>query len=184
MRFTSKLFAAALCCVLATPALAQQITGAGSTFVYPILSKWSDAYSKSTGVQVNYQSIGSGGGIAQIKAATVDFGASDAPLAPDQLDPGWPRAVSRCHRRRGPGCATSKGSMPGSFASPDRSSPTSISARSRNGMTRPSSRSIPDAKLPDQADHRGASLRWLGHHVQLGRTTSPRSARNGRTRSA
>ncbi len=85
MRFTSKLFAAALCCVLATPALAQQITGAGSTFVYPILSKWSEAYSKSTGVQVNYQSIGSGGGIAQIKAATVDFGASDAPLAPDQL---------------------------------------------------------------------------------------------------
>ena len=85
MRFISKLLVAALCCALAAPALAEQITGAGSTFVYPILSKWSEAYSKSTGVQVNYQSIGSGGGIAQIKAATVDFGASDAPLAPDQL---------------------------------------------------------------------------------------------------
>ena len=59
---------------------AQQITGAGSTFVYPVLSKWSAEYNKLKGVQVNYQSIGSGGGIAQIKAGTVDFGASDAPL--------------------------------------------------------------------------------------------------------
>ncbi len=66
-------------------AQAQQITGAGSTFVYPILSKWSADYSKDNGVQVNYQSIGSGGGIAQIKAGTVDFGASDAPLTPAEL---------------------------------------------------------------------------------------------------
>ena len=71
--------------LLAAPAGAQSITGAGSTFVYPVLSKWSEAYNKLKGVQVNYQSIGSGGGIAQIKAATVDFGASDAPLPPDQL---------------------------------------------------------------------------------------------------
>jgi phosphate transport system substrate-binding protein len=85
MRFTAKLLAVALTCAMALPAAAQQITGAGSTFVYPILSKWSEAYSQSKGVQVNYQSIGSGGGIAQIKAATVDFGASDAPLPPDQL---------------------------------------------------------------------------------------------------
>ena len=70
---------------LSFAASAQQITGAGSTFVYPVLSSWSDAYSKVKPVQVNYQSIGSGGGIAQIKAATVDFGASDAPLPSDQL---------------------------------------------------------------------------------------------------
>ena len=63
----------------------QQITGAGSTFVYPVLSKWSAEYAKQTKVQVNYQSIGSGGGIAQIKAGTVDFGASDKPLTPDEL---------------------------------------------------------------------------------------------------
>ena len=56
------------------------ITGAGSTFVYPVLSAWSADYAKSTGAKVNYQSIGSGGGIAQIKAGTVDFGASDKPL--------------------------------------------------------------------------------------------------------
>jgi phosphate transport system substrate-binding protein len=63
----------------------QQITGAGSTFVYPVLAKWASEYAKNTGVQVNYQSIGSGGGIAQIKAGTVDFGASDAPLSPTDL---------------------------------------------------------------------------------------------------
>ena len=67
-------------------AQAQRITGAGSSFVYPVLAKWSAAYSKDHQVQVNYQSIGSGGGIAQIKAATVDFGASDAPLKPADLD--------------------------------------------------------------------------------------------------
>lgn len=66
-------------------AQAQQITGAGATFPYPIYSKWSDVYSQKTGVKLNYQSIGSGGGIAQIKAGTVTFGASDAPLSPDQL---------------------------------------------------------------------------------------------------
>ena len=56
------------------------ITGAGSSFVYPVISKWSAAYAGKTGNHVNYQSIGSGGGIAQIKAGTVDFGASDMPL--------------------------------------------------------------------------------------------------------
>jgi len=64
---------------------ATEVTGAGSTFVYPILSKWSSAYNQQTGVQVNYQSIGSGGGIAQIKAGTVDFGASDMPMKVEDL---------------------------------------------------------------------------------------------------
>jgi phosphate transport system substrate-binding protein len=64
---------------------AADITGAGSTFVYPILSKWSADYSAKTGININYQSIGSGGGLAQIKAATVDFGASDAPMKPAEL---------------------------------------------------------------------------------------------------
>ena len=70
---------------LAGVARANDITGAGSTFVYPILSKWSADYSVKTGNKVNYQSIGSGGGIAQIKGATVDFGASDMPLKPADL---------------------------------------------------------------------------------------------------
>jgi phosphate transport system substrate-binding protein len=64
---------------------ANSITGAGSTFVYPVLSAWSADYSQSNGAKVNYQSIGSGGGITQIKAGTVDFGASDKPLDPKEL---------------------------------------------------------------------------------------------------
>jgi phosphate transport system substrate-binding protein len=71
--------------LLTNAAAAAEITGAGATFPYPVLSQWSTDYSAANGVKVNYQSIGSGGGIAQIKAATVDFGASDKPLAPDEL---------------------------------------------------------------------------------------------------
>ena len=66
-------------------AQAVDITGAGSTFVFPILSKWSADYSAKTGNRINYQSIGSGGGLAQIRAATIDFGASDAPMKPEDL---------------------------------------------------------------------------------------------------
>jgi phosphate transport system substrate-binding protein len=76
---------AAVGALTAGAALAADITGAGATFPYPVLSKWSTDYSAITSVKVNYQSIGSGGGIAQIKAATVDFGASDKPLPPDEL---------------------------------------------------------------------------------------------------
>ena len=64
---------------------ATDVTGAGSSFVYPVLSKWSAAYAEKSGNHVNYQSIGSSGGIAQIKAATVDFGASDKPLDAAEL---------------------------------------------------------------------------------------------------
>lgn len=70
---------------IAQPALATEVTGAGSTFVYPLLSQWSSDYATATGTRVNYASIGSGGGIAQIKAATIDFGASDKPLSSDEL---------------------------------------------------------------------------------------------------
>jgi phosphate transport system substrate-binding protein len=79
-------------CLLAASAVAligmaqaADISGAGATFPYPIYSKWADAYKAKTGVGLNYQSIGSGGGIKQIKAKTVTFGASDMPLKPDEL---------------------------------------------------------------------------------------------------
>ncbi|MGH8620377.1 MAG: phosphate ABC transporter substrate-binding protein PstS [Burkholderiales bacterium] len=71
---------------LAGAAGAQEITGAGASFPAPVYAKWADAYQKATGAKVNYQSIGSGGGIKQIKAKTVDFGASDAPLKPEELE--------------------------------------------------------------------------------------------------
>ena len=72
--------------LVAAQASAADITGAGATFPYPIYAKWADAYRKVTGVGLNYQSIGSGGGIKQITAKTVAFGASDAPLKAEDLD--------------------------------------------------------------------------------------------------
>lgn len=64
---------------------AQALTGAGATFPYPLYAKWFDVYAQKTGVRINYQSIGSGGGIRQLLEGTVDFGASDAPMTDDQL---------------------------------------------------------------------------------------------------
>ena len=77
--------ALALAAGFVSTASANDATGAGASFVYPAVSRWSADYKQATGKQVNYQSIGSGGGIAQIKAATVDFGSSDAPLKPEEL---------------------------------------------------------------------------------------------------
>src|SRR5262245_34580336 len=74
----------AVAAVVTATAIAQDISGAGSSFVFPILSKWSANY--SGGPRINYQSIGSGGGIAQIKAKTVTFGASDMPLSEKDLN--------------------------------------------------------------------------------------------------
>jgi len=78
-------FAGVMSVVTASEA-ATTINGAGATFPYPVYSKWAHVYNKETGVRFNYQAIGSGGGIKQIKARTVDFGASDAPLKPEALD--------------------------------------------------------------------------------------------------
>jgi len=69
----------------AAPANAKDLSGAGGTAIYPVLSQWADAYRKATGTAVNYQAIGSGGGINQIQAKTVDFANSDKPLKPDDL---------------------------------------------------------------------------------------------------
>ena len=83
--FKIRVAAIALAAVFSANAAAADVTGAGASFVYPAMSKWSADYKSATGKQVNYQSIGSGGGIAQIKAATVDFGSSDAPMKPEEL---------------------------------------------------------------------------------------------------
>jgi phosphate transport system substrate-binding protein len=85
MRYARILGAAALAATFATSALAADITGAGATFPYPIYAKWADGYKKATGSSMNYQSIGSGGGIKQITAKTVDFGASDMPMKAEDL---------------------------------------------------------------------------------------------------
>ena len=85
MKFIRLIAAAGAVAATTLPALALDISGAGSTFVYPILAKWADVYKKETGTGVNYQSIGSGGGIKQIQNRTVTFGASDMPLKPEEL---------------------------------------------------------------------------------------------------
>ncbi len=82
---TQGILAAATFAFGVSNAIAIDITGAGATFPYPIYAKWAEAYKAKSGVSMNYQSIGSGGGIAQIKAKTVDFGASDMPLKPEDL---------------------------------------------------------------------------------------------------
>jgi len=81
----TKVFLAALAMVGFAAAHADEISGAGATFPYPVYAKWADAYKTATGIGLNYQSIGSGGGIKQIKAKTVTFGASDKPLEPADL---------------------------------------------------------------------------------------------------
>jgi phosphate transport system substrate-binding protein len=86
MTFRSTLLALGAAALVAAPAGAQSLTGAGATFPNPIYTKWFDAYNKATGVQINYQSIGSGGGIRQFTEGTVDFGATDGPMSPAQME--------------------------------------------------------------------------------------------------
>src|SRR4051812_37726649 len=84
--FLRQVFTAAVFVAAPLAASAAELTGAGATFPAPVYAKWAEAYQKATGSRVNYQSIGSSGGIRQIKAKTVDFGASDAPLKPEELE--------------------------------------------------------------------------------------------------
>ena len=84
--FRTALLAVSAAAAIAFAAQAAEISGAGATFPYPIYAKWAEAYAAKTGLKMNYQSIGSGGGIKQITAKTVDFGASDMPLKPADLE--------------------------------------------------------------------------------------------------
>jgi phosphate transport system substrate-binding protein len=85
MNFMKAIVAAGLVAA-STSAFGADITGAGSTFIYPVLSQWADGFKKESGSAVNYQSIGSGAGIKQIQAKTVTFGATDKPLKVDELE--------------------------------------------------------------------------------------------------
>ena len=85
MRITRLLGAGLLTLVTASAAAAQNLTGAGATFPYPVYSKWFDAYNKKTNVKINYQSIGSGGGLRPFTQGPVDFGATDSPMSDEQI---------------------------------------------------------------------------------------------------
>ncbi len=78
----------------------EMLNGAGATFPYPVYSAWANEYNKITGMKLNYQSIGSGGGIKQITERTVDFGASDKPLKPEELAKAQLAPIPGSHRRR------------------------------------------------------------------------------------
>ena len=83
--FLTSVLAAVVVGGLVTARAALLINGAGATFPYPIYSKWFDEFRKKTGIEINYQSIGSGGGIRQVLEGTVDFGATDGPMTDEQL---------------------------------------------------------------------------------------------------
>jgi phosphate transport system substrate-binding protein len=137
---------AALAALAAAPASAQNLTGAGATFPYPLYSKWFDVYHEKTGIQINYQSIGSGGGIQQVKAGTVDFGASDAALSNDRLKE-MPRKVLHFPTVAGAVAigTTSRASAARSSSRPI-CSPGSTWARSRCGTTQ-------DRRRQSRRDH-------------------------------
>ena len=107
--FTGKLIMAAASAMVSASVCAADITGAGATFPYPIYAKWAESYKSVTGSKLNYQAIGSGGGIKQIKAKTVDFGASDMPLKASELQAAGLVQFScdfrwRCSYREPAGC--------------------------------------------------------------------------------
>ena len=86
MNFTKPMLIAIVAASASLSALSADITGAGATFPFPVYSKWAEAFKEKSGIGVNYQSIGSSGGIKQIKAKTVDFGATDAPMKADEVE--------------------------------------------------------------------------------------------------
>ena len=151
--FRTTLLAAAVVAAIASGAAsAADISGAGATFPYPIYAKWADAYKQKTGNAVNYQSIGSGGGIKQITAKTVDFGASDMPLNPA-------RSCRRTASSNGRWswaalCRSSicRGIQPGQLKL-DGEVLAEIYLGNDHKMERPGDRrsSIPDLNLPDKA---------------------------------
>ena len=135
----------------AAPAAALDISGAGATFPYPIYAKWADAYKKETGIGMNYQSIGSGGGIKQIEAKTVTFGATDAPLKGEDLDKNglvqFPMVMGGIVP-----VVNLDGIKPGDLVHRRPDARQDLPRRDQDRGTTPRSRSsIPSAKLPAQA---------------------------------
>ena len=150
--FFKSIIAAAAMIGAITVACAADISGAGATFPFPIYAKWADSYKKDTGNGLNYQSIGSGAGIKQIKAKTVTFGATDAPLEAKDLDKAglaqWPMVMGGIVM-----VVNIPGVKPGELVHrrPDPR-PDLSWARSPNGTIRRSRSSIRSLNLPDLAD--------------------------------
>ena len=161
---------AVLLAALTTPVVAQKLTGAGATFPYPVYTKWFDAYYKETGVQINYQSIGSGGGIRQFTEGTVDFGATDGPMSDDQIE-----AVSGnvVHIPTVIGAVVLTYNLPslGADQAPARRPDARRHLpRPDHQVERPAHRRAqPRRRAPQAGPDRGAPLRRLGHDLHLHR---------------
>ena len=153
----------------AASALAADISGAGATFPYPVYSKWADTYKKDTGNGLNYQSIGSGGGIKQIVANTVTFGATDTPLKAEDLEKNglvqWPQVMG------GIVPVVNLDGVEAGRAGPRRRRrwPRSSSATIKAWNDPAIAKLNPGVKLTDAADRRRPSLGRFGHHLQLHR---------------
>ncbi len=138
-------------CAPRRPPRAAEISGAGATFPYPIYAKWAEAYKAKTGTSMNYQSIGSGGGIKQIKAKTVDFGASDMPLKPRDLEENGLQQFPMVMGGVVP-VVNLPGVKPGELKLDGKTLAGDLPrARSPIGTTRRSPSSIPASTLPDKA---------------------------------
>ena len=167
----------------AVSAQAMDITGAGATFPYPIYAKWAEAYKAKTGVGMNYQSIGSGGGIKQIQNKTVDFGASDMPLKPEELDKDGLMQFPTVIGGDVP-VVNLEGVEPGATQADRPGARRHLSGQDHQ-VERPGDRQAePEPQAARLGNHRRAPFGRLGHDVHLGRTTCRRSARSGRRRSA
>ena len=145
---------------------AADISGAGATFPYPIYAKWADSYKKDTGNGLNYQSIGSGGGIKQITARTVTFGASDMPLEPDALD-----KIGCIQFPTVMGGIVPVVNLDGINANEltiDGPTLAKMYLGEIKKWNDPAIKKLnPNAKLPDEAIASGASLGRLGHHIHF-----------------
>ena len=155
--------AASAVLLLAGSAAAQDVTGAGASFPAPIYAKWADAYNKATGARINYQSVGSGAGIKQIKSKTVDFGASDAPLTDEELAKDgliqFPTVIGGVVP-----VVNVKGIKPGQL----KLTGAVLGDIYLGKITKWNDPAItalnPGVPLPDDAIAVGAPRRWLGHH--------------------
>ena len=146
----------------------------------PIYSKWADAYKQQTGIGLNYQSIGSGGGIKQIKAKTVTFGASDMPLKPEELQGSRAGAVPDDHRRGGAGGEHQGRGGRSAGARWRHASPRSTWAKSPSGTIRASRSSIRSWRCRPRRSRR-CTARTAPAPTSCSRTTCPRRARSSRT---
>ncbi len=175
--------AAAALTIGVTGAHAADISGAGATFPYPIYAKWADAYKKETGNGLNYQSIGSGGGIKQIKAKTVTFGATDAPLTGKDLDETGLAQFPMVMGGIVP-VVNLEGIKPGELVIDGPTLAKIFLGEIKNWDDAGAQEAQPERQAAEPGDRRRASLGRLGHHLQLRLLPGRRQRRTGSRRSA